>query len=59
MCGEDNMAKTIKFTFEEQQLVLVALNRLCIILQPEDSRRQTVSELEDRIRKLVVIDEDN
>jgi len=53
------MAKTIKFTFEEQQLVLVALNRLCIILQPEDSRRQTVSELEDRIRKLVVIDEDN
>lgn len=53
------MAKTIKFTFEEQQLVLQALNRLCIILEPEDRQRQTVSDLEDKIRKLVVLDDDN
>lgn len=52
------MAKTIKFTFEEKQLVLQALNRLVIILDADDSQRQTCSDLEDKIRKLVTIDED-
>jgi hypothetical protein len=46
------MAKTIKFNFEEQQLVLQALNYLCFNLYEDDDRRQMVTELEKRIQKL-------
>ena len=52
------MPKTLKVTFEEKQLLIESLNRLVNILYPEDDRRRLASDLEDRIKKLAVIDEE-
>ena len=48
------MAKTIKFNFEEQQLVLQALNYLCFNLYDDDERRIMVTSLEKRIKALTI-----
>ena len=52
------MPKTIKMTFEEKQILLEALRRYVIILYPECEQRKTASELEKRIQKVAVIDEE-
>jgi len=49
--------KTLSLTFEEQQLIIQALSRLVVILDADDSQRVTCSDLEDKVRNLITIDE--
>ena len=52
------MPKTLKLKFEEKQILLEALRRYVVILYPECEQRNTASELEKRIQKMTVTDEE-